>query len=148
MKIKNIVPVVSVKDLAATKEFYLNTLGFEEVYKNEWYLHLRASGDERLEIGFVASNHPSQPALFQPAYQGKGVSYSIEVEDVDAEYARMKEKGVEIRLEKRDEPWGERHFAIADPNGVVINVSKTDPARRGQVDYRDHMMNKDRGVRA
>ena len=36
----------------------------------------------------------------------------------------LKSKGVEIKVDLRDEPWGDRHFAIADPNGIGIDFVK------------------------
>ncbi|MFK7980055.1 MAG: VOC family protein [Saprospiraceae bacterium] len=41
--------------------------------------------------------------------------------NVDGLYADLKAKGVNIELEIRDEPWGDRHFAIKDPNGIGID---------------------------
>ena len=146
MRITSVIPVVGVKDLGKARQFYTDVVGFDVVFQNDWYLHLRAQGNEQLEIGFVASNHPLQPPLFQPVFDGRGVYYSLQVEDVDAEYRRLREKGVPIALDMRDEPWGERHFAIEDPHGVILNISRTDPAKRGQMSYREHMMQRERGV--
>ena len=148
MKIKNVVPVIAVKDLASTRQFYQAILDFDVVYQTDWYLHLRSGGDEQVEIGFVASHHPMQPKVFHSIFDGRGVFYSLDVDDVDATYKKMKELGVEIRLDLRDEPWGERHFAIADPNGIILNIEHTDPSKRGKVDMREHMMRNERGVRA
>lgn len=47
---------------------------------------------------------------------------TIEVEDVDKLYAEIKKKGVKIKIDIRDEPWGDRHFAIEDPNGIGIDL--------------------------
>jgi catechol 2,3-dioxygenase-like lactoylglutathione lyase family enzyme len=30
--------------------------------------------------------------------------------------------GVPIEVELRDEPWGDRHFVVVDPNGMVIQL--------------------------
>ena len=49
---------------------------------------------------------------------------TIEVEDVDALYTQLQSKEVEIKIAIRDEPWGDRHFAIQDPNGVGIDLVK------------------------
>lgn len=144
MQIKNVVPVIAVKDLARTKQFYSEILDFETVYQNDWYLHLRSGGDDQVEIGFVASNHPMQPEIFHPVFDGRGVFYSLEVEDVGAALAKMQRLKVPIRLSRRSEPWGEDHFAIADPNGIVLNIGKTDAAQRGKVDTREHMMARER----
>jgi catechol 2,3-dioxygenase-like lactoylglutathione lyase family enzyme len=144
MKIKNVVPVVAVKDLAKTRVFYTEVLDFDVVLQNDWYLHLRSAGDDKVEIGFVASNHPLQPDIFHPVFDGRGVFYSLEVEDVGAALEKMKQLNVPIKLARRSEPWGEDHFAIADPNGVILNIGKTDPAKRGTVEMREHMMARER----
>lgn len=47
---------------------------------------------------------------------------AVDVPDVDAQYARIKSLGVPIESELRDEPWGDRHFVIVDPNGIGIDV--------------------------
>lgn len=47
---------------------------------------------------------------------------NFEVADVDAEYETLSAAGVPILLELRDEPFGQRHFIAADPNGVLIDV--------------------------
>jgi catechol 2,3-dioxygenase-like lactoylglutathione lyase family enzyme len=146
MRVTNIVPVIGVKDMAATIAFYHDLLGFEVVHQTGWYAHLRAAGGSA-EIGFVISHHPMQPEVFQAPFEGSGLFYSFEVDDVDAEYQRLRDAGMAINLELRDEPWGERHFAVRDPNGVYINVSHTESSQRGKVDYREHMRQLEKGVR-
>ena len=47
---------------------------------------------------------------------------TIEVPDADKLYEEIKMKGVKIKIELRDEPWGDRHFAIEDPNGIGIDL--------------------------
>ncbi len=49
---------------------------------------------------------------------------SIEVDDVDKIYNEIKKKGVEIKVDIRNEFWGDRHFAIEDPNGIGIDFVK------------------------
>ena len=65
-----------------------------------------------------------QQEIFQSAFSGKGVFLFIEVDDVDAEYKRIKNSGTTIEIELRDEPWGDRHFAIVDPNGIGVDIVK------------------------
>jgi uncharacterized glyoxalase superfamily protein PhnB len=52
---------------------------------------------------------------------------TIEVDDVDKLYSELKTKEIEIKIELRDEPWGDRHFAISDPNGIAIDIVKYAP---------------------
>ncbi|PST84550.1 glyoxalase [Pedobacter yulinensis] len=107
--------------LAESKAFYTGVLGFGVTFENEFYLLLHTPGAEA-ELSFLLPDHPSQQPLFQPAYAGKGTYLTIEVADVDRWYADIKKKGVPIRIELRDEPWGDRHFAIEDPNGIGIDL--------------------------
>ena len=104
-----------------TKEFYTNTLGFGVTFENDFYLLLHTPNHEA-EVSFLKPNHPSQQPLFQPEFTGKGVYLTIEVEDVDKMYEELKGKGVKIEIELRDEVWGDRHFAIVDPNGIGIDI--------------------------
>jgi uncharacterized glyoxalase superfamily protein PhnB len=55
---------------------------------------------------------------------------TIEVDDVDKVYAALKKKGVAIKIELRDESWGDRHFAIEDPNGIGIDIVKYTPQQQ------------------
>ncbi|WP_205942389.1 VOC family protein [Pedobacter sp. SYP-B3415] len=109
------------KKLAESKAFYTETLGFGVTFENEFYLLLHTPGQEA-ELSFLFPDHPSQQPLFQSAFSGRGMYLTIEVENVDKLYDEIKRKGVPIKIELRDEPWGDRHFAIEDPNGVGIDI--------------------------
>lgn len=112
--------------LAETKEFYTKTLGFGVTFENEFYLLMHTPG-RQAEISFLLPEHPSQQPLFQKAFQGHGMYLTIEVDDVDKLYRELKQKGTDIKIELRDEPWGDRHFAIQDPNGIGIDLVKYSP---------------------
>ncbi len=107
--------------LAESKAFYTGILGMEVTFENEFYLLLHTPGHEA-SFSFLLPDHPSQQPLFHKAFQGQGVYLTIEVTDVDKVYREIKEKGVPISIDIRDEPWGDRHFAITDPNGVGIDI--------------------------
>lgn len=107
--------------IAETKKFYVNVLDFGISFENDFYLLLHTPNQEA-EIGFLLPNHPTQRPIFQKPFSGEGVYLTIEVEDVDALYETVKATGVAIEIELRDEPWGDRHFAIVDPNGIGIDL--------------------------
>ncbi|GAB3643709.1 VOC family protein [Spirosoma arcticum] len=113
--------------LPESKQFYCNVLQFGVTFENDFYLLLHTP-DHQAELSFLTPNHPSQQPLFQPAFGGKGVYLTIEVPDVDVEYARITELGIPVIIPIRDEPWGDRHFAITDPNGVGIDIVTYAPA--------------------
>lgn len=107
--------------LNESKKFYQEVLGFGVVFENDFYLLLHTP-NKQAELSFLLPNHPTQQALFQPAFKGEGVFLTIEVADVDAAYEKIKSLSVPIIIELRDEPWGDRHFAIQDPNGIGIDI--------------------------
>ena len=113
--------------LAETKTFYTTVLHFGVTFENDFYLLLHTP-DKSAELSFLLPNHPSQQPLFQKPFAGEGAYLTIEVADVDAVYADLKKKNVAIKIERRNEPWGDRHFAIQDPNGIGIDIVTYAPA--------------------
>jgi catechol 2,3-dioxygenase-like lactoylglutathione lyase family enzyme len=114
--------------LAESKTFYTELLGFGITFENEFYLLLHTPNHEA-EISFLLPNHPSQQPLFHKPFLGQGMYLTIEVDDVDRLYNELKAKGVSIEIELRDEPWGDRHFAIIDPNGIGIDFVQYAPTQ-------------------
>lgn len=107
--------------LRETKAFYTDVLGFGTTFENEFYL-LMYTPNHQAELSFLLPNHPSQQSLFHKPFAGQGMYLTIEVEDVDQLYQQLKQKGVPITIELRTESWGDRHFAIQDPNGIGIDL--------------------------
>lgn len=109
--------------LQETKDFYQKVLNFGVSFENDFYLLLHTP-DETAQLAFLLPDHPTQQPIFKTAFSGKGVFLTIEVEDADQVYERIKNLSVNIEVDIRDEPWGDRHFAFYDPNGVAIDVVK------------------------
>jgi catechol 2,3-dioxygenase-like lactoylglutathione lyase family enzyme len=112
---------VVTEKLKESKEFYTALFDMQVVFENDFYLLLktRAGHDQ---ISFLKPNHESQQRLFQPPFGGKGAYLTIEVENVDAYYERFRKRGIPIVFAVRQEPWGDKHFAIEDPNGIGIDI--------------------------
>ncbi len=115
--------------LQETKKFYTSVLQMEVVFENEFYLLLKTAGGTD-QISFLLPNHESQQPLFKPAFAGKGVYLTIEVEKVDQVYEEMMKMNIPIAIALRDEPWGDRHFAIVDPNGIGIDIVTHTPSTK------------------
>ncbi|WP_299602597.1 VOC family protein [uncultured Aquimarina sp.] len=107
--------------LQETKTFYTEVLDFGVSFENDFYLLLHTP-NQSAEISFLQPNHPSQKPIFQTAFNGKGVYITIEVENVDKVYKQLISKEVHMEIDIRDEPWGDRHFAIKDPNGIGVDI--------------------------
>ena len=55
--------------------------------------------------------------------------YNFSVDNVDQEYANLTQAGLTPSMPLEDHPWGDRGFAILDPNGVTLYIfSDREPA--------------------
>jgi len=109
--------------LAESKAFYTKKLEFGVTFENEFYL-LMHTPNRDAELSFLLPYHPTQQPIFHRPFNGQGMYLTIEVDDVDTFYNNLINKGVEIKVDLRDEPWGDRHFSIEDPNGIGIDIVK------------------------
>lgn len=104
-----------------SRDFYVRLFGFEVIYESEggWFVLLQL-GDS--ELGFMKPNLETQAEVFRPAFRGQGIWIAVDVDDVETEYQRIKSLDVPIEAVIRDEPWGDRHFVVVDPNGIGIDI--------------------------
>ncbi|MEU7001661.1 VOC family protein [Nonomuraea sp. NPDC046570] len=111
MSVRRVVPNIPSAALEESAEFY-GLLGFEEVMNHGWIMTLASPATPAAQVSFMTGDKtaPVMPDL------------SVEVDDVDAAYAAMRESGAEILHPLQDEEWGVRRFFVRDPNGRVINV--------------------------
>lgn len=126
MRITSCYPVIMTRKVAATAAFYVEHLGFQVLFEADWYVHLQSLADEKVNLAVLDGDHHTIPEAGRGGRVG-GLLLNFEVEDVDAEYARLRQAGLPILLELRDEAFGQRHFITADPNGVMIDVIKPIP---------------------
>ena len=107
--------------LQETRKFYTEKLGFKTVWDSDWFI-LLSTPDGADTISFLVPNHSSQTLTnFRKPYSGVGVFLTIELDDVDSYYEQIIKKGIAIALDIRSEEWGDRHFAIIDPNNIGID---------------------------
>ncbi|MFC8779173.1 VOC family protein [Streptomyces nigra] len=109
--VRRVMPIIRSEALAESRDFY-GLLGFEEVMNHGWIMTLASPSTPAAQISVMTSD---KTAPVTP-------DASIEVDDVDAAYAAMRESGAEIVHPLQDEEWGVRRFFVRDPNGRVINV--------------------------
>lgn len=118
MKIKSFYPVVMVDDVTAAARFYREELAFETTFETDWYVSLSSDGGE---LAILDRTHETIPDGFREPV--RGLLLNIEVTDAAAVHARLVgERGLAERLTLRDEDFGQRHFIIEAPGGVLIDV--------------------------
>lgn len=125
MKATSYYPVIMTDEVIATAAFYIRHFGFEPLFEADWYVHLQSKENEHVTLAILDGRHKTIPE--QARGKVSGLLLNFEVEDVDAIYERLKAAGLPIRLDIRDEDFGQRHFITADPNGVLIDIVKPIP---------------------
>ncbi|MFC1836510.1 VOC family protein [Thermodesulfobacteriota bacterium] len=114
MDVKLMSVTVCVDDPAAGRDFYIKYFGAKVVFDCGWYIDVRFG---RGDLAFMKPQSPDQPL-----FPGQGLTYNLEVENVDAEHARLTKLGLTTVMPLEDHPWGDRGFSIVDPNGVALYI--------------------------
>ena|ERR1700712_370463 len=113
-----------VEDLAATRQFYLDVFGLP--------VHFEDDVSAVFDFGNTLINLlqvTEAPGLIEPARvggpdAGARLQLTVEVDDVDAVCARLRDRGVELLNGPVDRPWGVRTAAFRDPAGHVWEVAR------------------------
>lgn len=122
MKLNMQYPVIVCEDQVESRAFY-GLLGFDTLFADKNYAQMVWPDAPLTQIGLVTPGR-DVPWPFHSRYRG-GMFLSLDVRDVDAAYANLRVKGLEIAAEIETAPWGQRHFVVLDPNGVAIDIAQT-----------------------
>ncbi|MEU9702255.1 VOC family protein [Streptomyces sp. NPDC047981] len=121
-KLSGFYPVLATQDVGAARDFYTRHFGFEVTFEADWYVSLRRPDAPQYELALLQHAHPTVPEGHRVALRG-GLLLNFEVDDVDAEHRRLvTEAGLPEVLPLRTEEFGQRHFILAAPDGVLIDV--------------------------
>lgn len=118
MKVKRIVANIDTTDVVLAKRFYQDVLGLDLLMDLGW-IKTFGSSAEMSEV----SASGVQISVASEGGSGTPVpDLSIEVDNVDTAFHRMKAAGFVIEYGPADEPWGVRRFYVRDPFGKLVNV--------------------------
>jgi catechol 2,3-dioxygenase-like lactoylglutathione lyase family enzyme len=112
MAVQRVVPDLKSEHLDQARRFYADVLGLEPVMDHGWIVTVADPATGTCQISQMSHDRtaPVVPAA------------SVQVDDVDAAYARAREAGAEVVHPLTDEPWGVRRFFVRDPDGNVLNI--------------------------
>ncbi len=137
-----IMPMLSVKDVDASVQFYTEKLGFKTSV-----LMKGASGEHVFAIVQLGQAHLGLGAILEehniPEPRGAGVSFMVYVPedtDIDAHYEAVKAKGVPIAEAIKTEYWGDRVYSVKDPDGYHLTMTKT-VKQVSNEEIQEHMRN-------
>src|SRR6185312_1735264 len=115
MAILDLVPMLTVPDVAATVAFYTETLGFQAANQMEGWAVVERDG---VEVMFAL---PNEHVPFErPLLTG---SLYLRTNSVDALWADLKEKA-NVLYPMEDFSYGMREFAILDNNGYCLQFGQ------------------------
>ncbi|MDY6940972.1 MAG: bleomycin resistance family protein [Cyanobacteriota bacterium] len=110
-KFENSIPILNVKNIADSLNYYTKVLGFQIDW--EW----------EDPPTFASVSRDSVCLFFCQEGQGhSGTWISIFVDNVDELYREYQAKGAVIRQEPIDYPWGTREINIEDPDGHRLRI--------------------------
>lgn len=114
-------PCITTTKVEESRDFYVRLFGAKVTFDCGWYVNL--------EFGKSASLQFMTPQPDQPACNPAGLTYNFNVSDVDTEFQSLADSGLVAVMPLEDHPWGDRGFAVQDPNGIVLYVySEREPS--------------------
>lgn len=115
MKFTNI--LFWVQENKVSEKFY-KKLGFEVTASTDAYSEINLGSFQITLVNMRDEDEFAGDSL--SGAKGKGAYLYIWVEDVDAEHQRQTELGLNPSTAPRDWPWGNREFALKDPDGYKL----------------------------
>ena len=123
LRLRTSSPGYTVNDITASLAWYQDVLGCFVV--DRWERDGKLAG-ATLRAGHVHF-YLDQDDWRKGRDRHKGVGFRLycrTVQDIEALAAGIKARGGTLLHEPQTEPWGERDFAVADPDGFKITISQ------------------------
>ena len=123
LRLRAATPGYTVNDIHRSIAWYQNVLGCIVAERWEREGQLRGATLRAGAVEFYLGQDVWK--MGRDRVKGAGFRiYCTTSQSVDAIAARIKARGGTLLHEVQDEPWGERDFAIADPDGFKITISQ------------------------
>jgi uncharacterized glyoxalase superfamily protein PhnB len=106
-------PILAVDDVARAARFYVDNLGFEQVY--------RFPSEGEPDFVFLQLD-PRGIGLAKTHGGDKEMTLSVYTDDVDAAAAALRDAGAEEVEPPADREWGERMATFRDPEGYLLQL--------------------------
>ena len=114
-----------VKDLKRSVRFYRDVMGIPIAREGEQDTRFQVGGFN-VVVHEDLSREEFEKWKFnpEPGDRGWGSILTLQSDDVDAEYERLKGLDADFVCKPMSMPWGTRMFLLHDPDGYVLEVSK------------------------
>ena len=112
---------LNVADERASADFLRDHFGFVEEMRYDGFVSL-SRPDAGFNVVFLRTGLETFKPPTMAGHAADGLLLVFVVDDIDGEYARLEDAGMDFTTPIETEPWGERYFQVTDPNGVVIQL--------------------------
>ena len=114
-------------DLQRLMRFYEGVTGAAATPVTGTYVEFRHAACDGLAIADIAALHAYDGENIADAAKNRSTILDFEVDDVDAEYDRLRgQVGDWVQLPKTM-PWGNRAMLFRDPDGNLVNIFASIP---------------------
>lgn len=120
MKVKRIVANIQTRKISAAQKFYGRILGLEIWMDHGWIATYGSSAKMSVQVSFASQGGSGTPVP----------DLSIEVDDVDEAFRRMRKARFKIIYPLTDEEWGVRRFFVLDPFKRIVNILSHSSGKR------------------
>ena len=114
--------VLIVEDLDRSLEFWQGVLGLALGHRAGGYAQLDTGHTRLAFYERAAMSETLGLALRPPAPDAPGFEIGFRVDDVDAAYAELIERGVEGATPPATRDWGQRTAYVRDPDGHLVEL--------------------------
>ncbi len=114
----DISPKLPMRDKTATKNFYINTLGFQEFGNADFDGYLMLQKD-RIQIHFFEFNELDPKENYGQVY--------IRTDAIDVFYQSLLDKKASIHPNGslQIKPWGQKEFSLLDPDNNLLTFGQS-----------------------
>ena len=128
---RSISTVFTTDKVEESRDFYIMNFDAKVIFDCGWYVNLQF-GNEASTMQFMSPQQPDQQLS-----SATGLMYNFEVDDVDKEYNKLTDAGLIVVMPLENHPWGDRGFAIQDPNDITLYIySNRTPSEEFQQYFR------------
>lgn len=114
----NINPKLPMRNKSATKDFYVNKLGFTDIGSADYAEYLMVQKDD-IEIHFFLFKALDSKSNYGQVY--------IRTNDIDGLYKNMLDNNLQIHPagSLQQKPWGQKEFSMLDPDNNLLTFGQS-----------------------
>lgn len=116
MNIQSVSAAFTTDKVAESRDFYVHHFGAKVTFDCGWYVNLEF-GKPTSTLQFMSATQPEHQLS-----SSTGLMFNFTVDNVDQEHQRLTAEGLTVIVPLEDHPWGDRGFAVQDPNGITLYI--------------------------